>query len=323
MRFTRLCSSALAACAILLPGAVHAQEYPNRAVKMIVPFPPGGTTDVIARLLGPALSKDLGQPLVIDNRGGAGGTIGADLAAKSPADGYTILLYHIGITYAPALYKTLPFDPVKDFAPISLTGSAPSALVVPASLPAANLQEFIALAKARPGALNYGSAGIGTSGHLAAELLGSLAGVKFTHVPYKGGGPAVTATMAGEVQFMVETAGSIVPHVKSGRLRALGTTGAKRTPSMPEAPTISEAGLKDYVYSTWYGLWAPAGTPPAIVSKLSQSVRKVLAQDDTRAAFANAGVDPETSTPERFAEIVRSDVAKWTRIIKEAGITPQ
>ncbi len=213
--------------ALLLAGAAQAQEFPTRPVRMIVPFPPGGTTDVIARLVGPALSKDLGQPVVIDNRGGAGGTIGADIAAKSPADGYTILLYHIGITYAPALYKTLPFDPVKDFTPVSLTGSAPSALVVPASLPAANLQEFIALAKAKPGALNYGSAGIGTSGHLAAELLGSLAGVKFTHVPYKGGGPAVTATIAGEVQFMVETAGSIVPHVKSGRLRALGTTGAK------------------------------------------------------------------------------------------------
>ena len=318
MRLKRLWFAAL-----LFAGAVQAQEYPNRPVKMVVPFPPGGTTDVIARLLAPALAKDLGQPVIIDNRGGAGGTIGADIVAKSPPDGYSILLFHIGITYAPALYKTLPFDPVRDFAPISLTGSAPSALVVPASLQAASLAEFIALAKAKPGALNYGSAGIGTSGHLAAELLGSLAGVKFTHVPYKGGGPAVTATIAGEVQFMVETAGSIVPHVKSGRLRALGTTGPKRTPSMPDAPTISEAGLKDYVYSTWYGLWAPAGTPPAIVAKLSQSVRKVLAQDDTRAAFANAGVDPETSTPERFAEVVRGDVSKWTRIIKEAGITPQ
>jgi len=189
MRLKRLWFAAL-----LFAGAVQAQEYPNRPVKMVVPFPPGGTTDVIARLLAPALAKDLGQPVIIDNRGGAGGTIGADIVAKSPPDGYSILLFHIGITYAPALYKTLPFDPVRDFAPISLTGSAPSALVVPASLQAASLAEFIALAKAKPGALNYGSAGIGTSGHLAAELLGSLAGVKFTHVPYKGGGPAVTAT---------------------------------------------------------------------------------------------------------------------------------
>lgn len=308
---------------LLLAGVAQAQDYPTRPVKMIVPFPPGGTTDIVARLIAPAMAKDLGQAVVIDNRGGAGGTIGADLAAKSPADGYTLLLYHIGMTYAPALYKTLPFDPVRDFAPVSLTGSAPSAVVVPASLPVANLQEFLAMAKAKPGALNFGSAGVGSSGHLAAELLGSLAGAKFTHVPYKGGGPAVTATIAGEVQFMVETAGSIVPHVKSGRLRALATTGAKRASSMPEVPTMPEAGLKAYTYTTWYGLWAPAGTPPATVSKLSQSVRKVLAQEETRAAFNNVGVDPESSTPERFAEIVRDDVAKWGRIIREAGISPQ
>jgi len=313
----------LSIAALALAGAVHAQDYPNRPVKMVVPFPPGGTTDVIARLVAPALAKELGQQFVIDNRGGAGGTIGADIVAKAPADGYTLLLFHIGMVYGPALYKTLPYDVVKDFAPVSLVGSAPSALIVPASLSAQTLAEFIALAKASPGKLNYGTAGIGTSGHLAAELFQSLADVKVTHVPYKGGGPAVAATMSGEVQFMIETAGSVVPHVKSGRLRALGVTGERRSPAMPEVPTLVEAGLRDYVYTTWYGVWAPAQTPQLVVARVANALQKIAAQGETRTSFTNAGVDAEASTPERFAQIVRDDLSRWTKIIRLAGIQAQ
>jgi tripartite-type tricarboxylate transporter receptor subunit TctC len=315
------CFAALIALACVVDAP--AQVYPVKPVRVIVPFPPGGTTDVVARIVTATLSRDMGQQFVIDNRGGAGGTIGADLTAKSPPDGYTLLLYHLGMVFSPSLYHSLPFDVVKDFAPVSLVGSAPSVLIVNASLPAHSLKEFIALARARPGELDYGTAGTGSSGHLAVELFQDLARVKFTHVPYKGGGPAVAATISGEVAFMIETAGSVVPQIKPGRLRALGVTSAQRLSALPGVPTIAEGGLKNYVYTTWYGIWAPAKTPTAIVDRLNQAIQKSLAQADVRANLQNAGIEPEGSTPAQFGDLVRSDLAKWTKVIHDAGIKAQ
>lgn len=261
--------------------------------------------------------------MIIDNKGGAGGTIGADAVAKAPADGYALLLFHVGMIYGVSLFKSLPYDVVRDFAPISLVAHAPSILIVNPGLPARDLKEFIALARAEPGRLNYGSAGIGSSSHLAPELFQSLAQAKVTHIPFKGGGPAVTATMSGDVQFMIETMGSVVQNVKSGKLRALAVTGEKRAAALPDVPTMREAGLPDYVYTTGYGLWAPAKTPAPVLSRLYKAVSAVLAQPDLIAALDKAGVDASGSTPERFGEIIRSDLVTWGKIIKEAGIQPQ
>jgi len=318
----RIVLSALVAM-LALPAVAPAQDYPARSVRVIVPFAPGGTSDFVARIFASALSKELGQQFVIDNRGGAGGTIGADLAAKAPADGYTVLLYNIAMAFGPALFASLSYDPVKDFAPVSSLGSAPSVLLVNPALPAKSLAEFLALARARPGDLTYGTGGVGSSGHLAVELLQSLSRVRFTHVPYKGGGPAFAATMSGEVAFLIETAGPVVPQIQSGRLRALGITSAQRLPMLADVPTIAEAGVKNYAYTTWYALWAPAKTPPAIVDRLSQAVRKVSGLSDVRASLQGSGVEPDPSTPAKLDEHVKAELTKWSRIIREAGIKAQ
>jgi tripartite-type tricarboxylate transporter receptor subunit TctC len=319
----KLFTCVVALSALACPLSTPAQDYPAKAVRLIVPFPPGGTTDVVARIIAANLSKELGQQFVIDNRGGAGGTIGADMTAKAPPDGYALLLFHLGMVFGPALYGSLPYDVVNDFAPVSLVGSAPSVLIVNPSLPVRSVRDFIALARANPGQLNYGTAGIGSSGHLAVELFQNLAQVKFVHVAYKGGGPAVASTISGEVAFMIETTGSVVPQIKAGRLRALGVTSAQRSPALPEVPTIGEAGLNGYVYTTWYGIWAPARTPVAIVNRLNQMIQKVSGQADVRASLQNAGIEPEGSTPAQFGDLVRSDLAKWTKIIRDAGIKAQ
>jgi len=306
--------------ALACPLGVSAQEYPAKSVRVIVPFAPGGTSDFVARVYASALSKEMGQQFVIDNRGGAGGTIGADLAAKAAPDGYSLLLFNIAMAFGPAMYSSLPFDPVSDFAPVSLLGSAPSALLVNPSLPVRTVPEFLALARARPGQLDYGTGGVGSSGHLAVELLQALGKVKFTHVPYKGGGPAMQATISGEVAFLIETAGPVVPLIKSGRLRALGVTGPQRMTQIPGVPTISESGLKDYVYTTWYAMWAPAKTPPAVINRLNQAIQKVVALPDVRASLQNSGIEPSASTPAQLDERVRADLAKWSAIIRDAGI---
>lgn len=312
-------------CALmcLTAGLAYGQDYPTKPIRMVVPFPPGGTTDVIARIIATRLSEELGRPIVIDNKGGAGGTIGADAVAKAPADGYTILLFHIGMIYGVSLFKSLPYDVVRDFAPITLVGQATSVLVVNPGLPARNLREFIALAKASPGQLNYGSAGIGSSSHLAPELFQGLAHVKVTHVPFKGGGQAVAAVMGGDIQFMIETLGSVVPNIKGGRLRALAVTGERRSPSLPEVPTMKEAGLPDYVYTTWYGIWAPAKTPAPVTAKLHRSLEKILQEEGVRSALDKAGIEAMSTTPVRFSEVIVSDLAIWGKIIREAGIQAQ
>ena len=324
MQLTRRAAvAAFGLTAGLGPGAAFGAIYPSRPVRLVIPFPPGGTTDVVARRIGTALSDVLGQQIVVDNRGGAGGVIGADLVAKAPADGYTLLLFHSGMIYGPALYPSLPYDVVGDFTPIGLIGTAPSALVVTPSLPARDVAEFVALAKVSPGALNFGSAGVGTSSHLAPELFDVVAGVKTTHVPYRGGGPAVVATMSGQIQFMIETAGSLVPQIREGRVRALGVSSAQRFRVIPEVPTIAESGLPGFVYDTWYGLWGPARLPAQIVEAVNAGLRRVLANDKVRSALEADGIVAAPSSPSAFAELVRTDLAKWTKIIREAGIRTQ
>lgn len=304
----------------------HARSEPRYGagpVKIVVPFAPGGTTDVIARILAQGLSAELGQQFYIENRGGAGGILGADLVAKAPPDGQTMLVYHIGLVYGPGLYKQLPYDVEKDFTPVTLVGLAPSIHVVNRDLPVHTVSDFIALARAKPGELNYGSAGIGSSAHLGVELFQMTAGIKVTQIPFRGGGPAVMGVISGQVQFMIETAGGLMPHIQSGSVRTLGVTGEHRMPELPDVPTMREAGLKDYVYTTWYALWLPARTPTPIVARLNAAAAKVLAMPSSKAALAKAGVDSTSTSPDRMGEIVHSDLVKWTRIIREANITPQ
>ena len=310
--------------AILVASQARANtDYPNRAVRTVVPFPPGGTTDVIGRIIAEDLGMELGQSFYIDNRGGAGGTLGADVVAKSKPDGYTLLIFHSGLTYGPALFKHLNYDVLKDFTPISLLGVAPSVLVITPSLPFRSVADLIAAAKKDPGEINYGTAGVGSSSHLAVELFQSVTGVKVTHVPFRGGGPSVMAVIGGQVQFMIETAGSLMQQIQSGTLRPLAVTSEARLPELPSVPTMREAGLSNYVYSTWYGLFGPAAMDPAIIESLNKACAKSSVKAEVKAKLANAGIDAAASSSAQFATIIRDDLDKWTKIIHAAGIQPQ
>jgi len=320
---TRRAAIALSGAALFASRAGADTGYPNRPVRTVVPFPPGGTTDVIGRIAADGLGTELGQQFYIDNRGGAGGTLGADAVAKSKPDGYSLLVFHSGLTYGPALFKHLNYDVLKDFTPISLLGVAPSVLVITPSLPFYSVADLVAAAKNKPGEINYGSAGVGSSGHLAVELFQSVAGVKVTHIPFRGGGPSVLAVIAGQVQFMIETAGSIMQQIQSGTLRPLAVTSEARLPELPDVPTMREAGLPDYVYSTWYGLLGPAAMDPTIVETLNKACAKVVVKVDVKMKLANAGIDTAASSAAQFAQIIRDDLDKWTKIIHAAGIQPQ
>ena len=320
---TRRAAIALSGAALFASRAGADTGYPNRPVRTVVPFPPGGTTDVIGRIAADGLGTELGQQFYIDNRGGAGGTLGADTVAKSKPDGYSLLVFHSGLTYGPALFKHLNYDVLKDFTPISLLGVAPSVLVITPSLPFYSVADLIAAAKNKLGEINYGSAGVGSSGHLAVELFQSVAGVKVTHIPFRGGGPSVLAVIAGQVQFMIETAGSIMQQIQSGTLRPLAVTSEARLPELPDVPTMREAGLPDYVYSTWYGLLGPAAMDPTIVETLNKACAKVAVKVDVKMKLANAGIDTAASSAAQFAQIIRDDLDKWTKIIHAAGIQPQ
>jgi len=298
-----------------------AQEYPRKAIRLIVPFAPGGGNDTVARAIAQSAGASLGQPVVVDNRPGAGGMLGAELAARSPPDGYTLFLGGVGShAINPNLHAKLPYDPVKDFAPITLIASAPSVLVVNPSLPARTLAEFTALAKASPGRINYASNGNGSSAQLAAVLYESMAGVQMVHVPYKGLAPALVDLLAGEVQAMFSSVVAIVPNIKAGRLRALAVTGKRRAALLPEVPTLDESGVPGYEAGSWYGILAPAGTPQAIVAKLHEAILRTLAQPEVRGRLVSEGAEVIGSTPEAFAAHITAELARMGKLIRDAGI---
>lgn len=309
--------------AILLAGTtwVAAQEYPSKPVRLIVPFAPGGGNDIVARAIAQQLSASLGRQFVVDNRAGAGGVVGAELAAKSPADGYTLFLGGVGShAVNPNLHTKLPYDPVADFAPITLIASAPSVLVVHPAVPARTIEEFTALAKANPGKLNFASNGNGSSAQLAAVLYASMAGVRMVHVPYKGLAPALADLLSGEVQLMFSSMVAIIPHIKTGRLRALAVTGRKRSPLLPGVPTLEESGLRGYEAGSWYGILAPAGTPPQIVAKLNAGIVQALQQPAIRERLAAEGAEAIGGTPGEFAAHINAELARVGKILRDGGV---
>lgn len=306
---------------ITLP--VHAQTtYPTRAVRLIVPSSPGGGTDISARILAPQLTQFLGQQVVVENRPGAGTMIGGEAVARAAPDGYTLLMGISTLAINPAMYKKVPYDALKDLAPISQAVALSNVLVIHPSLPSRNLKEFIAFAKARPGELNFASAGKGTSPHLSMELFLVMAKLKMLHVPYKGSGPGVTDLVAGHVPVMMPNMLSAQPHIKSGRLHALGVTGAKRAPGADDIPTIAEAGVPGYEAVQWYGVLAPTGTPRDIITKLHAGVVRAVQNPDVRKRLMNDGAEPVGSSPDEFAAYIRSETDKWAKVIKAAGINP-
>ena len=311
--------SLCAATLIAGSGVVMAQEYPAKAIRVVVPFPPGGGTDYMGRVVMQKVGESLGTTVVIDNRGGAGSSIGTEIVARSPADGYTVLIISGAHAINPSIYAKLPYDSVRDFAPVTMFASGPALLVVHPTVPAKSVKELIALAKARPGQLNYASAGIGTPPHLSGELFKTMAGIDMVHVPYKGNGPAYTDLIGGQVTVMFPNVSTAMAHVRAGKLRALAVTTKNRTPSAPELPTISEAGVPGYDVSSWYGLLAPAGTPPAVVSKLQTEIAKVLRSPDVSKNLTSQGLDLVGNTPEEFSAIIRSEIVKWAKVAKASG----
>jgi tripartite-type tricarboxylate transporter receptor subunit TctC len=306
---------------LVLAQSALAQAWPSKPVRLIVPYPPGGSADILARAIGQKLSEGIGQQVIIDNRPGAGTAIGAEAAARAAPDGYTILLGTVSShAINPALTPGLKYDPVKDFAPVSLVASIPFALIVHPSLPAASVKDLIALAKAKPGSLNFSSAGTGTSNHLAGELFKSMTGTFMVHIPYKGSAPALNDLIAGQVQLMFDLVLTTAPHVKSGAVHALAVTGHERSQALPGVPTVAESGVPGYEVSAWFGFFAPAGTPPAIVTALNAETVKALRLPDLRERLASQGADALTSTPEQFATYVREELGKWTRVVKASGM---
>ena len=313
--------AAFACFACLLAAApAFAQGYPARPVRLLVPFSAGGTVDIVARLLGAKLSADLGQPFVVENKGGAGGTIAAAMLAKSPGDGYTLMMMHQGLAFNASLYSDLPYDTLRDLAPIAHVGATPNALVVTDALPVNTVQEFLDYARASPGRIAYGSGGIGSAGHLSVELLQSLTGIRLTHVPYKGSGPALADLMSGQIQAMLLTMPAVMPYLKGGKVRAIATSGARRSPALPELPTLAEAGVPGYEYTPWYGMFGPGALAKPLVARLNSAVNASLADAGLREKLAQQGLEVQSMTSEQFAEIVRGDVARWEKIIRELGI---
>jgi tripartite-type tricarboxylate transporter receptor subunit TctC len=306
--------------ALACAGA-SAQSYPSRPIRLVVPYPPGGPLDIMARAIGQKLTEAWNQPVVVDNRAGAGGNIGAELVAKSPADGYTLLMGAVA-THAinPTLYGKLPYDPVRDFAPVALVAQVPNILVVNPSVPARSVKELIELARAKPGYLNFGSGSTGSTGHLAGELFKTMAGVQMVHIPYKGGAPAMADLLAGQVQLMFDNLANALPNVRAGRLRALAVTTLARSPAMPDLPTIAESGLPGFDLTTWFGVMVPAGTPPEIVAKLNAGIVRALNAKDMRERLEKMGAEPPANnTPEHFTAFIRTEAAKYARVVKDSG----
>ena len=320
MKTRRILHSISFAVSILCWAAgALAQTYPGKSIRIIVPFAAGGPTDVLARSIANNLSDTWGQSVLIDNRPGANTIIGTDAAAKSPPDGHTLLLMANNLTINPGFYQNLPYDAIRDFAPISLFATSPLLLVVPSSAPAKSVKELIALARTRPGGLHFGSPGNGSPPHLAGELFNTLAGVKLVHVPYKAVTTAVTDLIGGQLDLMFPGSPIALPHVKTGKLRAIATTGAKRTAAAPELPTVAEAGLPNYEIALWYGLLAPANTPPAIIQRLHAEVTRIVALPAVSQQWAALGAEPLNTTPEQFAAYLKDDIVKWQKVVRDSG----
>jgi tripartite-type tricarboxylate transporter receptor subunit TctC len=297
-----------------------AAEFPTRPIRLIVPFPPGGTTDILARLIGPKLTEAFKQPVVIDNRSGASGMIGGDAIAKASADGHTFGIIISTHAISPALFAKSPFDPVRDFAPITLAISVANVISVHPSVPATSLAGLIALAKAQPGKLSFGSAGTGTAVHLTGELFKSVAHLDITHVPYKGGGPALSDLIAGQIPMGVQNITTIVPYVRGGRIRALGISSLERSPALPDVPTVAEQGFPGFEAREWYGLVAPGGTPRAIVMRLNQEIVRIINLPDIRARLLDLGADMVGDSPDQFGAHIKAELVKWSKLLKETGI---
>jgi tripartite-type tricarboxylate transporter receptor subunit TctC len=313
-----------AAIALTLATAAWPQAYPAKPIRFVIPFPPGGSTDLVGRLLGQQWTQLMGQQVIIDNRGGAGGTIGVENVARSAPDGYTLVLGHIGtFGVGPSLYSKLPYDPVRDFVPIGLFGGVSNLLVVHPSLPATSMKALIALARSRSGQLNYGSAGVGSASHLQMEYFKLLTKTDITHVPYKGTGPMVTELVAGQTQVTSTGIPGLLGQVKAGRLRPLAALSDKRLALFPEVPTSAEAGLPGYEVLTWYGPLAPAKTPPEIITRLNAEMQKMLQSKDVLDRLAGEGVEPMGGTPQQYAAYIKNEMGRWAKVVKAAGIPPQ
>jgi tripartite-type tricarboxylate transporter receptor subunit TctC len=311
----------VAALALGLAAAgAHAQTYPSKPIRMIVPFTPGGTTDILARTVGQKLGEAWGQPVVVDNRPGAGGNIGSELVAKAPPDGYTLLMGTIS-THAinASLYRRLPFDPTRDFAPVSRVGTLPNILIVHPSVPVKSVKELIELARSKPGELNFASSGVGTSLHLSGALFNSMAGVNLVHVPYKGSSPALADLLGGQVKIMFDNLPSALPHVKAGKLKPLAVTGTRRASVLPEVPTVIESGLAGFEVTSWFAVFAPAKTPKDIVTKLNGEIVKILNSADVQEKLTQIGVDAAPTTPEELAAFAKAETEKWGKVVKATG----
>jgi tripartite-type tricarboxylate transporter receptor subunit TctC len=312
-----------AALAGLMPAA-QAQQYPTRPIRFIVPFAPGGSTDTLARTLGVKLADALGQQVVVDNRSGGNGDLGMMIAAQAPADGHTLLLGYIAnLAIAPSLNPKMQYNPVKDYAPITRIATSPNVMTANAGVPAKSLKDLVALAKAKPGAVNFASTGVASVGHLTGELLNTLAGMKMTHVPYKGGGAAIIGLLSGEVQVMFTGFSAAMPHIKSGKIRSLAVTGAQRSPALADVPTIAEQGFPGVEATAWYGVLAPAGTPRPVVTRLHGEIVRILKLPDVTQRLGNLGFEIVGSTPEQLGAYIKAEIRKWEKVVKASGAKPE
>ena len=315
---------AAASVAILVSASAAAQQYPSKPIRLVVPFPPGGSTDIVARIVAQKLGTQLGQPLVIENRDGAGGTLGTAVAARAPADGYTLV---VGTTsthvVAPSVYQKLEYDPVKDFAPVSLMAVTPYLLVVNPSVPAKSVKELVELMKSQPGKLNYASAGVGSTTHLAMEMLKGASNTTAVHVPYKGNGPAGTAVIGGQVEILFGSLPAVLPHAKAGKVRALAVGTTKRSPSLPDVPTVAESGYPGFDASLWLAIMAPAGTPAPVLERLNKEIVAAVSAKDTAELLDKNGAEPLTSTPAELAAMIKDGVVKYAKVVKDAGVKPE
>lgn len=310
----------VAVCASLFGMAASAQTYPTRPIRLIVPFAPGGTTDAVARVIGTRLAEIMGQPVVIDNRGGGGTVIGTEALARAPADGYTIMLATPDFTANPSLQSKLPYDTLKDFTPIGSMASYPMVMVVNSEHQIGSVDELIAKAKAKPGKINFASAGNGSMPHLCAELFNSMAGVQLTHVPYKGNGPAVADLLAGHVSMLFTGGPAVAPHIKGGKVKMLAVTTARRHPLLPDVPTIAESGVPGYEVTAWLGVLAPAGLPQDVAARLNQDIGRTLQSPETRERLSILGAELGMSTPQAFGALIRDEIDKWTRVVRNANV---